>query len=124
VFVGWGQNPYFTEYTADGDVLLDGTFGKGDDSYRAFRFTWVGRPTAKPAITVEGKTVYASWNGATQVARWQVVGGRDEQHLSPVVSAAKSGFETAIRLRSKPKVIAVRALAADGSVLATSAASG
>ena len=38
VFVGWGSNPYFTEYTATGQVLLDGRFGTGADSYRAFRF--------------------------------------------------------------------------------------
>ena len=122
VFVGWGENPYFTEYSADGKVQLDGTFGKDDDSYRAFSFTWVGTPTTKPAIAVDGRKVYASWNGATKVARWQVVGGDDAEHLKPVLSAAKSGFETAIHLPSSPKVVAVRALAADGSVLATSPA--
>ena len=124
VFVGWGQNPDFTEYSAGGQTLLDGTFGRADDSYRVFRFTWVGKPTTKPALAVDGRTVYASWNGATKVARWQVVGGPDAQHLAPVAAVAKNGFETAIRLASKPKVVAVRALAADGSVLAASAASG
>lgn len=122
VFVGWGSNPFFTEFSAGGNVLLDGTFGKGDDSYRAFRFTWVGAPTTKPAIAVDGKTVYASWNGATQVARWQVVGGDDAQNLTPVVTVVKNGFETGIRLPSSPRVVAVRALAADGSVLGTSPA--
>jgi Arylsulfotransferase (ASST) len=120
VFVGWGGLPYFTEYSADGKVLLDGTFGGDDDSYRAFRFPWVGRPTTKPAVAVDGKTVYVSWNGATQVASWQVVGGADAKHLQPVGSAARNGFETAIRLSTKPHVVAVQALASDGSVLATS----
>src|SRR5581483_3965221 len=120
MFVGWGANPFFTEFSADGKVLLDGTFGTGDDSYRAFRFDWVGTPATEPAIAVDGQTVYVSWNGATQVARWQVVGGPDAQHLAPVVTAAKGGFETAIRLPSAPPFVAVRALAADGSVLATS----
>jgi hypothetical protein len=120
LFVGWGSNPLFTEFSADGKVLLDGTFGTGDDSYRAFRFTWVGRPTTRPALAVDGKTVYASWNGATQVARWQVVGGRDARHLSVLRSAAKDGFETAIRVDRPPKVIGVRALDPSGAVLGTS----
>jgi len=120
VFVGWGGNPNFTEYSVGGKVLLDGTFGTGDDSYRAFRFPWTGKPTTKPAVAVDGKTVYASWNGATEVALWQVIGGSDEQHLQPVGSAAKDGFETAIRLTSSPQLLAVRALAANGSVLGTS----
>lgn len=122
VFVGWGENPFFTEFSSSGKVLLDGTFGTGDDSYRAFRFAWVGRPTTKPAVAVVGKTAYASWNGATQVARWRVVGGPDTQHLSPLASAAKRGFETAIRLPRSTPFVAVQALGPDGSILATSPA--
>ena len=127
VFVGWGSNPYFTEYTADGRVLLDGRFHTGGGSYRAFRFLWVGRPTTRPAIAVDyatnGQTrVYASWNGATQVARWQVLAGPDAQHLSIIASAAKSGFETALSVRTSSPYVAVRALDAQGAVLGNSPA--
>jgi Arylsulfotransferase (ASST) len=128
VFVGWGGNPYFTEYTASGQVLLDGRIdGPKVDSYRSFRFTWVGKPTTKPAVAVakaaDGTpTVYASWNGATKVVQWQVLTGPDPQHLHPAATAAKNGFETAIALPSPDKYVAVRALESKGGPLATSPA--
>ena len=67
VFVGWGSNPYATEYDRTGDVLFDLHFGVGRvDSYRAFRFTWTGLPTTPPAVALrpagDRTTVYASWN--------------------------------------------------------------
>ena len=69
VFVGWGSNDYFTEFARDGKVLLDGRFGTGKaDSYRAYRFRWVGHPVDRPAVVARagGRTaVYVSWNGAT-----------------------------------------------------------
>ena len=125
VFVGWGSNPYFTEYTSDGHILLNGTFGGPSvDSYRAFRFPWVGHPTSKPAIALDHANrtlnVYASWNGATQVNRWQVLAGPDRQHLRPLTSAAKSGFETTIPVNTSAPYIAVHALNPGGGVLATS----
>jgi Arylsulfotransferase (ASST) len=125
VFVGWGGNPFFTEYSASGRVLLDGRFGADDDSYRAFRFVWVGRPTTKPAIAIGRATsglpiVYASWNGATEVASWQVLAGPDVNHLSPTVTAAKGGFETAIHLTASAPYAMVRALDAKGAVLGSS----
>ena len=43
-FVGWGTYGAFTEFTADGTVCFDGSFGDGSVSYRAFRQPWVGRP--------------------------------------------------------------------------------
>ena len=127
VFVGWGSNPFFTEYTEAGRVLLDGRFGTGDDSYRVFHFAWTARPTTRPAVAVArggsgAATVYASWNGSTEVARWQVLGGSDAGRLHAVASAPKAGFETAIRLSSSPRYVAVRALDASGAVLAASAA--
>jgi hypothetical protein len=125
VFVGWGSNPYFTEYTADGKVLLDGRFGGPNvDSYRAYRFPWVGRPTSKPAIALDHAdgtlNVYASWNGSTRVAGWQVLAGQDAQHLRPIASAKKTGFETAVPVNTSARYLAVHALDARGTVLATS----
>jgi hypothetical protein len=126
LFVGWGSKPYFTEYSANGKVLLDGRFGTVDDSYRAFRFPWVGRPTTRPAIALDhtggALNVYASWNGATQITRWQVLAGADAQHLSPVASTARTGFETAVQVSTASPYIAVRALDARGATLGTSPA--
>jgi hypothetical protein len=122
-FVGWGHQHYFTEFGPKGKILLDGRFGVGHvDSYRAYRFHWVGHPTQPPAITVVRNTVYVSWNGATEVAAWQLLSGAERKHLHPVVTVRKRGFETAIPLRSDAEWIAVRALDAHGRILRRSAA--
>jgi hypothetical protein len=120
VFVGWGSNPYFTEYARNGRVLFDGRFLKGADSYRAYRLPWAGHPVDRPAVAVAGGTAYVSWNGATAVARWQVVTGASASALRPAGTVAKGGFETAIRLRGAGGYVAVRALAADGRLLGAS----
>ncbi len=65
-------------------------------------------------------SVYASWNGATTVARWQVLAGPSATSLAPRTSAAKRGFETKLTLSSTATTFAVRALSASGRVLATS----
>ena len=74
--VGWGSEPFFSEYSSSGRELLDVRFPGVDRSYRAlFTDTWVGQPDDPPSGAVRGATVYASWNGATQVTRWEVLAG-------------------------------------------------
>lgn len=124
VFVGWGQQPWYTQFRPDGTVALDATFETGE-SYRAFRCTWTGTPTGKPAVAVrasgrEAVVVYASWNGATEVASWQVLGGPAATGLAALRTVPRDGFETWATLRPVPSYVAVAALAGDGSVLATS----
>lgn len=126
IFVGWGGSPDFSEYTAGGRQIFNGTFPTGIGSYRAFRFPWQGYPLTRPAIAVAQATdgtdvVYASWNGATQVAGWRVLGGSSPgqlRQLGPV--HARSGFETAMGLRTRPKYVAVQALSSTRRVLGTS----
>jgi hypothetical protein len=121
--VGWGNQPFFSEYSKSGRQLLDVHFPRKDLSYRAlFTSSWVGTPFYPPSSairTIRGQTiVYASWNGATRVARWQVLGGSSASHLRRVASSARTGFETAISLgRHTFKVIAVRAVDSRGRLL-------
>lgn len=123
--VGWGHQPYVTEFGPHGKTLLDLRFGRaGDDSYRAYRFRWVGRPHSKPAIAVEGDTLYVSWNGATEVRSWQLLGGPDKKKLRPLLAVPKTGFEAAIPLPDDVPWVAVRALDRLGRSLARSAAVG
>jgi hypothetical protein len=95
VFVGYGLNAVFTVFSADSSVLCDAHFGavtsweRGDiQSYRAYKFSWVGKPSHPPRMTIklsEGNedeeeqsgerrrqnlTAYVSWNGATEVATY------------------------------------------------------
>jgi hypothetical protein len=126
VFVGWGGWPYVSELSKNGGVLFDAYFGHGKppgedaDSYRAYRFVWQGHPTDVPAIAVANGKVYVSWNGATEVKRWQVLTGDANDDLAAGPAAAKSGFETAIALPAGGKYVAVQALDANGKVLAVS----
>jgi len=50
VLVGWGSEPWFTEFAADGTVVFDGHFAKGADSYRGYKFEWHGEPTGRPTV--------------------------------------------------------------------------
>jgi Arylsulfotransferase (ASST) len=122
VLVGWGSQPYVSEFTPGGRMLLDLRLGPfGVRSYRSFRFPWTGRPITKPAIAAvrrrDGTLVYASWNGATAVARWRVLAGPDANHLETVATSPKTGFETRIGLDLRAHVVRVAALDSRGRVL-------
>jgi len=125
LFVGWGSEPYFSEFTPSGQLLFDAHLPHGTESYRGYRFQWTGTPAAPPSIADSiahgALTVYASWNGATSVASWRVLGGAASRRISPIASATKNGFETAIATPSAPAYVAVQALDGSGAVLATSA---
>jgi hypothetical protein len=122
-FVGWGEDPYFTEFNAAGQVVFDGHFPFPGQSYRAYRFPWSAIPAAAPSIAVKvsGTTakVYASWNGATGVSAWRVLGGATPATLSRVLEARAGGFETAITVSAYPN-FAVQALGRAGELLGTS----
>ncbi len=125
VFVGWGSEPNFSEFSHDGDLLFSATFPNTYQSYRAFRFPWTGRPDEVPAVMVERVsdeeiTVYASWNGATEVAAWQVLAGPDPERLQNVGAVARNGFETAIEARTNESFVSVRAIDFSNVVIGTS----
>jgi hypothetical protein len=74
--VGWGGVRKVTEFTPSAKVRFELKLPFGD-TYRAFRLPWSGHPAGKPAIAVVGDRVYASWNGNTDVARWDVLAGTE-----------------------------------------------
>jgi len=124
--VGWGSQPWFTEFTPDGEVQLLGTYYARNSSYRTYRGDWTGKPTDRPAVatsaTGNGATVWVSWNGATEVTDWRVLSGPDADNLTETVTAPMSDFETKIDLDQADAMIAVEALDAEGQVLGKSAA--
>jgi hypothetical protein len=124
-FLGWGQQPYFTEFDAQGQMVFDGRFVDANSSYRAYRFAWKGTPRSAPAVaaSTSGATtsVYVSWNGATEVASWRVLAGPSADALQAVVTAPKRGFESQVDIPAQPYV-AVQALDSAGRVLSTSSA--
>jgi len=124
--VGWGAEPYFSEFSAGGRLLLDGIFPRPDESYRAFSSDWHAQPVHGPSAVVRrarrGIYVYATWNGATEVAAWQVLGGASPRTLAPTAPASpRRGFETRISLSRPPRYLVVIALDRAGKPLGASA---
>lgn len=126
VFVGFGSEPYFSEYSRSGKLLFEGELPGPDLTYRATLEQWVGLPLSPPvgaARRTDGKTtVYASWNGATEVVSWRVLAGSGAGGLNVVAHAARSGFETAILVPQGDASMKVQALNASGRVIGTSRA--
>jgi Arylsulfotransferase (ASST) len=126
LLIGWGAEPYVTEYTASGAVLYDARLPAKTESYRAFRFQWTGIPAGAPSVVAGAGpkgtlTVYASWNGATQIASWRVLAGVSPSTLTTATDVPKASFETQISMPGAPAYVAVQALGTEGNVLGTSA---
>ena len=127
VFVGWGRAFAISEFSHDGMLLFDLRLQPENRSYRAFRFPWNGHPSDRPAAvaerTSEGEVrIYASWNGATEVATWEVLAGPRVDRLGARRSSPRDGFETAMVVRTSDPYVAVRAKDRSGRVLGTSKA--
>lgn len=131
VIVGYGATPYFSEFAKGGEpvkkgkMLFDAQLPKGDGNYRVFRFNWEGKPNTTPKLVAERESLsevalYASWNGATQVANWKVLAGESAESLSPAGTFPWSGFETKMNVSSTDSVFEVQALDKAGHVLASS----
>jgi hypothetical protein len=124
-FVGWGAQPYFSEFAGNGELLLDGQYPLNDQSYRAFTFNWTGRPADEPAVAVRpnparGSAVHVSWNGATEVETWKVLAGRSSSALAAAGSQRRAGFETIISVNSEGPYFAVTAHDSSGRQLGRS----
>jgi hypothetical protein len=125
--LGYGRLPNFTEFDPAGRLLFDATLGAGVQDFSVEESTWRGRPLTPPSLTAtplgrERVELQVSWNGATDVARWRVLGGRSPRELSPVAAVRRTGFETAITARAPGRYVAVQALDRSGAVIGASAA--
>jgi hypothetical protein len=111
--VGWGggvppdrnQPIAVTEFAPDGEVILE--LGYTDTfhlTYRGFKYPWQGFPTSAPVLIVVTDTVasklYYSWNGATEVVSYTVLGGQTPQNLSAITQQPKSDFEESTSLEN------------------------
>jgi Arylsulfotransferase (ASST) len=124
-FVGWGQEPYFSEFSPQGQLLFDAHLPPTYQSYTVLKFPWTGNPTQPPRLALRATShgalvAYVSWNGATAVAQWRLLGGSSPHALTPLTTVARNGFETAIAVSTTPRYLAVQALGAQGQPLGTS----
>jgi hypothetical protein len=124
-FVGWGEAPYLTEFGSGGQIVYDAKLPPAVQSYRAYRFAWSGQPATQPALALAPSgagtlTAYASWNGATAVRAWRVLGGSGPGAMQPLATSPSTGFETALAVPGGQAAYAVAALDDAGRVLAES----
>ncbi len=127
VLVGWATTPWYTEYTADGRVLLDAKLPDGGQNYRTLRFPWSTIPAEPPRVAARpnasGHLLYVSWNGATGVQHWQALTGPHPDALSARSTVPRSGFETVLHLPAGAgRYAALVALDSAGKPLGRSAA--
>jgi hypothetical protein len=141
-FVGWGAVGRFSEFDPDGNLIFDANVPTGYDTYRAYRFAWEGEPGTKPTASAQlqnGATVVdAIWNGATEVATWDVLdrshGGSNHDALpagSPnkasvnggndvVASAPWNGLDTTITVNQSLTAVIVVARDSKGQEIGRS----
>ena len=122
VFVGYGSEPFFSEFSSRGKLLLDGSLPQDDGTYRTYRFPWTGTPKTPPAVAARrtgpaSVSVFASWNGDTEVAKWRILAEGADGSLRPVATARRSGFETRVDLNTTARAFAVRALDSSGRTI-------
>jgi outer membrane protein assembly factor BamB len=115
-FVTWGNTGWFTEYAPNGSVRLDARLPEGGQNYRVFRFPWVGKPAEPPVVVAKGSggPLYVSWNGATEVAAWQLQTGTRATGLTGSGSIPRAGFETMMQAPAGAAYAAAVALDASG----------
>ena len=104
-----GTSTYFTKYDPTGGVLFDGHLTPGASSYRAFLQSVDGNAdSAAPDVAAvrlgAGTTVYASWNGATELAGGSCSGSESQARCRCWGRPRVAGFETAISVRSRAAV--------------------
>jgi len=130
IFMGYGSNGAFIEYTSDGEAIWDVQFGiignSSVQSYRAYKQNWQGFPHWNPSIAAAGNatdntTVYMSWNGATEIKQWAILVSNSSSDLSSADSlwknVTKTGFETNVTVGTNARYVRAAALDADGQVL-------
>jgi hypothetical protein len=138
VLMGYGNSGAMTEYASNGTVLCDVHFGPQDwftsgdiQSYRTYKFDWVGKPATRPDVAIETLTLsetemtilYVSWNGATEVRRWVLQGTDDVQRgrWEDLLVEEKDGFETQIIIPdAAPTYVRVCGRDQDGKLLGDS----
>jgi hypothetical protein len=124
-FVDWGILGRYSEFDPSGNLLYDVTMATGYSSYRGFRLPWVGAPTTSPSDTIVANsdgttTIHAVWNGATNVATWNVMGGSSSTSLSSVTSAPWSGLDTTITVTTTATNLQLVAMDSNGTQIGQS----
>lgn len=133
IFMGWSELAAQSEHSPDGTILMHSwLMADWLGTYRNYKFqSFTGRPTEKPAVhsiafpTDGGASmtiVHVSWNGDTEVARWNLYKTTpvDDEVRVLVGSADREGFETAIEFGGLASFVVLEGVDANGEVLGES----
>ncbi|CUM47185.1 unnamed protein product [Debaryomyces tyrocola] len=129
VFVGWGANPGVSEYTLDGDKIFEAVPKDSTISYRAFKGNWTGKPFQDPAIVANAfesnssTVMYFSYNGATEVKKYNLYGGNSTSEMSMITQLDKVGFQGIYTAKEFYPYVKIEALDSDGKKLGDHSAS-
>ena len=129
VFMCWAYNTLVSEHAPDGRLLMDARLKKSVHTYRAYKHEWTGLPTEPPnvysAAFVAGSnvttSVYVSWNGATEVRKWNLLETDKHGHSEKLLGSSKrTGFETPLWHHEFVQYVVVEALDETGRSLGRS----
>lgn len=136
VLISWEGGRALSEFTSGGKLLCDHRLLDPLSIFdflmttpsRASKHTWTGKPLTKPVIKISGHKLQVHWNGATEVAGWQLdlkeKFSLSEADASPYLEIGcyrKTGFETLLivpPLKGKSRYfLRVAALDQQGQIL-------
>lgn len=127
-FTGWSENCKISEHSWDGELLMEAEFaGHRFVTYRTWKSNFTGMPSDPPDLRafvygLDARTsitvVYVSWNGATEVVRWDFYCVVDKEIL--LGSKNKTGFETTFQIVGYKEKVLAEAVGADGSPMGRS----
>ena len=121
VVAGWGSEPFVTEFGPNGKIRFEAVMPRGGQNYRAFRFPWKGHPVTPPrlaaGIAAGKRGLFASWNGATEVASWRLRYGPSAGNLQDGQETPRTGFETYLGRPAGARWASVTALDGNGRPL-------
>ncbi|KAK5175755.1 uncharacterized protein LTR77_000895 [Saxophila tyrrhenica] len=133
-FVNWAVSSKITEHLPNGTVVMEARLKAGVDTYRAFKSPWVGRPASPPDVHSEmvykvrgqvATVISLSWNGATEVQKWNVRGyGLDGKEVRVADGVPRNGFETQLEYEGFVTDVYVEAVDQHGRILSTSKGAG
>jgi hypothetical protein len=129
-FVNWADDSHISEHAPDGSVIaFEAWLPAHVDTYRAFKFPWVGRPKQPPDVHAEvvwdddhrmNTIVSMSWNGATEVDKWAIHGIDSEGKPVHIATVPRAGFETSLTHTGLATNVYADALDRNGTILGTS----
>lgn len=80
-----------------------------------FHQDWTGYPLTTPSFAVNTSHAFASWNGATEIASWELLGGSSADSLSSISTNTKNGFETTMSYNLSYTYLSAAAVSSDVS---------